>query len=190
MPENTQIAPIIAMPTIRNVIGQTKPEDTARILEQNWEDIPSEDYTDTEKLAFVIAAIPFAGCYPASTLHDMLISNNKAAPADRNSITTRPAMYTRLEKYAPEVLARLTEAFRARKRAPSGLLENDNWVGLVALKEMLRHMTESKRIQDSPTIVKSIQADMEIEAACRLKETLKSDKNLAACCEAFVILLT
>lgn len=119
--------------------------------------IPSGDYTDHEKLSFIIAALPTSAVFPdvviAATLKmGPLVWNLPSSPI------TKPNMVKAWREKFPEHYAGVATFMRDYKRVPDKLKESDEWLCIVALADAICCATESGEI-DKGRVLTSEEVD-------------------------------
>lgn len=119
--------------------------------------IPSGDYTDYEKLSFIIAALPTSAVFPdvviAATLKmGPLVWNLPSSPI------TKPSMVKAWREKFPEHYAGVVTFMRDYKQVPDKLKESDEWLCIVALADAICCATESGEI-DKGRVLTSEEVD-------------------------------
>ena len=121
---------------IRDAIKQLKPSQRKKILDEQWEYIPSDVQNDEDKLAFIIASIPNGGTYSAKFLANVLIKgpmwvNPRTAPA------AKPNLYQVIKDNEPELIKALADTMRPHKHIPDKYLKNDEWLCIIAIAQII-----------------------------------------------------
>ncbi|MBD5585141.1 MAG: hypothetical protein HDQ88_08665 [Clostridia bacterium] len=145
------------------------------ILDRFWENIPDDkDYTDEQKLEFVICTYPDIGAQTPEMLHHIIIQEITIGPVlqptnPRDYEGSKPALWHRVERLSPEMARSLAETMRPHKHVPSHVSDNDMWLGLISLMQFIDGLYV--RYQD-PLRVNRILIDNDNTLMSELKEYL------------------
>ena len=189
MPNTYRQGPALQMATIRAVTASLTPDQKRYVIEQNWEVIPDGDWTDDQKIAFVVAAIKQAGMYPAGAITAMLTGPNPIPPNPPDYPNTKPNMYRRLQARDPGLLHQLIAKYRTHKHVPNWILAQDMWVGLVALGNSIDTMRGISYDAGMDERLATALSYFDPSVSKNIIEILGDDEKLAKSVEAYLLLL-
>lgn len=127
--------------TLRRTIDLLNQKERELLLKWHWESIPDDkEYTENEKLAFIIASTPRCGEYEAETLKLHCLDGPINYPEminEKNHPYSRPALRSKLSKICPEKFHKMTRIMKMYKNVPEWIKENNIWMGLILIMNFI-----------------------------------------------------
>lgn len=111
--------------------------DRALVLHNYHDYIPSGEYSDEEKLAFIIAAMPGVGGYTPETTAERL----KLGPLDvlpEDSPIAKPVLVRKWMSVLGQHVDDVVQFYAPKKLVPEKIKENKEWVCICALDDAIK----------------------------------------------------